>query len=219
MRWRLLEGVADEDVRRLVSVSRRRHFERNEVVFHRDDPADSLHLITNGRFAIRLLSPLGDTVTVAVRGPGESFGEMALVGSKSRRSATVSALEQGETLCVYRGDFDELRRRHGSIDELLLTFLVSEVRMLNDRLLEALYVPVERRVLRRLAELTQTSPDGDAPVEIPLTQEELAELAGTTRATMNRILRDEQRRGNLELQRGRTIVLRRDEIAGRAHAR
>jgi CRP-like cAMP-binding protein len=56
-------------------------------------------------------------------------------------------------------------------------------------------------------------------VEIPLTQEELAELAGTTRATMNRILRDEQRRGNLELQRGRTIVLRRDEIAGRAHAR
>jgi CRP-like cAMP-binding protein len=144
---------------------------------------------------------------------------MALVGSKSRRSATVSALEPGETLCVYREDFDELRRRHGSIDELLLTFLVSEVRMLNDRLLEALYVPVERRVLRCLAELTQASPDGDASVEIPLTQEELAELAGTTRATMNRILRDEQRRGNLELQRGRTIVLRRDEIAGRAHAR
>jgi CRP-like cAMP-binding protein len=90
--------------------------------------------------------------------------------------------------------------------------------MLNERLLEALYVPVERRVLRRLAELTQESPAGD-PVEIPLTQEELAELAGTTRATVNRILRDEQRRGNLELQRGRTIVLRREELVGRAHVR
>jgi len=219
MSWRILKGVADADVRRLISVSRRRHFERNEVVFHRDDPADSLHLIGSGRFALRLLSPEGDTVTVAVRGPGESFGEMALVGSNPRRSATVTALETAETLCVYRDDFDELRRQHDSIDRLLLAFLVSEIRMLNERLLEALYVPVERRVLRRLAELSQDAGADDVPLEIPLTQEELAELAGTTRATINRILREEQRRGSLELRRGRTIILRRDQIAARARLR
>ena len=52
-----------------------------------------------------------------------------------------------------------------------------------------------------------------------LTQEELADLAGTTRATINRVLRDEQRRGNLELRRGRTIILNRDEITRRAQLR
>jgi CRP/FNR family cyclic AMP-dependent transcriptional regulator len=215
MQWRLLEGVTDADVQRLVSVARRRRFVRNEVVFHRDDPGDSLHLIERGRFAIRNMTPLGDTVTIAVRGPGESFGEMALVGDSPRRSATVVALEQAETLAVYKDDFEHLRREHRSVDELLFAFLVGEVRMLNERLLEALYLPVERRLLRRLRELTAAS-DDEQPIDVPLTQEELAELAGTTRATINRILREEEKRGTVALRRGRTVVLDRAQIARRA---
>jgi len=170
MQWRLLEGVDEEDVRRLLSVSRRRRFGRNEVVFHRDDPGDSLHLIEKGRFAIRIMTPLGDTVTIAVRGPGESFGEMALVGEAPRRSATVVALEQAETLAVYKREFEDLRRNHRSVDEVLFAFLVAEIRMLNERLLEALYIPVERRVLRRLRELTSTAADSQEPAAVPLTQ-------------------------------------------------
>jgi CRP/FNR family transcriptional regulator, cyclic AMP receptor protein len=216
MQWRLLEGVDEEDVRRLLSVSRRRRFGRNEVVFHRDDPGDSLHLIEKGRFAIRIMTPLGDTVTIAVRGPGESFGEMALVGEAPRRSATVVALEQAETLAVYKREFEDLRRNHRSVDEVLFAFLVAEIRMLNERLLEALYIPVERRVLRRLRELTSTAADSQEPAAVPLTQEELAELAGTTRATINRILRHEEERGTVALERGRTLVLDRAEIARRA---
>jgi CRP-like cAMP-binding protein len=213
MRWRLLEDLPEADVQRLVSVSRRRRFARNEVVFHRDDPADSLHLIEKGRVAVRFSTPLGDTVTIHVRGPGWSFGEMALVGA-SRRTATVAALDQTETLAVYKDDFEQLRRQHPSVDKLLFAFLVGEVRLLEERLLEAFYLPVERRVLRRLRELTA---DGDdLPFEVPLTQEELSELAGTTRSTVNRILRDEVKRGTIKLERGRTIVLDRDEIARRA---
>ena len=214
MRWRLLEDVPEADLQRLMSVSRRRRFGRNEVVFHRDDPADSLHLIARGRVVIRIISPLGDTVTIAVRGPGESFGEMALVGA-ARRNATVSALEQTETLAVYKDDLEQLRREHPSVDQLLFAFLVGEVRILEERLLEALYLPVERRVLRRLRELSEHGEDGQ-PVEVPLTQEELAELAGTTRSTINRVLRDEEKRGTVKLERGRTTVLDRDEIARRA---
>ena len=214
MRWRLLEDLPEADVQRLVSVSRRRRFDRNEVVFHRDDPADSLHLIEKGRVAIRVSTPLGDTVTIAVRGPGWSFGEMALVGA-SLRTATVAALDQTETLAVYKDDFEQLRREHPSVDRLLFAFLVGEVRILEERLLEALYLPVERRVLRRLRELTADSAD-EQPLEVPLTQEELAELAGTTRSTVNRILRDEAKRGTIKLERGRTIVLDRDKShAGR----
>ena len=214
MRWRLLEDLPEADVQRLVSVSRRRRFDRNEVIFHRDDPADSLHLIEKGRVAVRVSTPLGDTVTIAVRGPGWSFGEMALVGA-SRRTATVAALDQTETLAVYKDDFEQLRREHPSVDRLLFAFLVGEVRQLEERLLEALYLPVEQRVLRRLDELTAKA-DNQQPLEVPLTQEELAELAGTTRSTINRILRDEAKRGTIKLERGRTIVLDRDEIARRA---
>src|SRR5438067_658734 len=94
--WRLLEGVPAEEVRRLLSVARRRRFSRGEVVFHRDDPADSLHLVQKGRFAIRIMTPRGEAATIGVRGPGESFGEMALVAEGSQRSATVAALEEAE---------------------------------------------------------------------------------------------------------------------------
>ena len=215
MRWPLLEGVPEADIQRLLSVARRRRFGRNEVVFHRDDPADSMHLIETGRVAIRIITPLGDTVTIAVRGSGASFGEMALVGS-AQRTATVAALEQTETLAVYKDDLEQLRRAHPSVDQVLFAFLVGEVRILEERLLEALYLPVERRVLRRLRELTEHSADGQ-PLEVPLTQEELAELAGTTRSTINRILRDEEKRGTLKLERGRTTVLDRDQLARRAH--
>jgi CRP/FNR family cyclic AMP-dependent transcriptional regulator len=214
MHWRLFEGIPDADVQRLISVSRRRRFNRNEVVFHRDDPADSLHLVERGRFAIRIVTPLGDTVTIAVRGPGETFGEMALVAA-ARRTATVVALEQAETHAVYRDDFEQLRGDHRSVDQLLFAFLVDEVRMLNERLIEALYLPVERRVLRRLRELTEAGGQ-EHPLEVPLTQEELAELAGTTRATINRVLREEEKRGTIRLERGRTIVLDPEQIARRA---
>jgi CRP-like cAMP-binding protein len=216
VQWRLLEGVPDDDVARLLQVSRRRRFRRGEVVFHRDDPADSLHLVVKGRFAIRVMTPLGDQATIAVRGPGDSFGEMALLGS-AQRNATVESLEESETFAVYEAEFSRLRREHPGINEALLSFLTNEVRMLNDRLLEAHYVPVEQRVLRRLHELGSLYGHGQADgVEIPLTQEELAGLAGASRATVNAVLRDAERRGLIELRRGRTRIVDLDQLARRA---
>ena len=195
MEWRLLEGVPEGQVRELLQVARRRTFARNEVVFHRDDPGDSLHLVSKGRFAVRVMTPLGETVTVAVRGRGESFGEMALVSEGARRSATVAALEDGETFSVYRDDFELVRRKYPSVSELLFRFLTNEVRLLNERLLDALYLPVERRVLRRLLELAELYRAGDGAVVVALPQEVIAELAGATRPTVNQVLRGLQERG------------------------
>jgi CRP-like cAMP-binding protein len=214
MRWRLVAGVPEEDIRQLISVARRRTFARGEVVFHRHDPADSLHLVQKGRFAIRIMTPLGETATVAIRGPGDSFGEMALVDDNARRAATVAALEDGETLAVYQAEFHRLRKQHPEVDRVLIAFLAGEVRRQNELLLEALYVPVERRVRRRLLELHGTYERDDG--EVPLTQEQLAELAGTSRATVNKVLGEEQARGTVELRRGRTIVLQPDALAKRA---
>ena len=216
MEWTLLASVPAEDVRQLLSVARRRTFRKGEVVFHRGDPADSLHLISKGRFKVQVMTPLGEPATIAIRGPGDSFGEMAIVGEGAKRSATIEALEQAETFCVLDAEFRRLRRAHPGVDQLVMDFLASEVRMLNERLLEALYLPVEKRVLRRLAELAELYGSGDSEVVIPLTQEEIAGLAGATRATVNQVLRGEQQRGTLSLARGRTIVPDRSALAARA---
>jgi CRP-like cAMP-binding protein len=185
-------------------------------VFHRDDPGDSLHLIEKGRFAIRVMTPLGETAMLGVRGPGESFGEMALVSEGSRRSATVSALEEAETFALQRDTFEELRAVHAGVTQLLINSLTLEVRKLDERLLEALYVPAERRILRRLVELAEIYPAQNVLVTIPLTQDTLAELAGTSRSTVNKVLREEEKRGALELNRGVIRLADREAIARRA---
>ena len=79
--------------------------------------------------------------------------------------------------------------------------------MLNERLLEALYVPVEKRVRRRLTELAEQYPGTDGVPEITLTQEAIAQLAGAARPTVNTVLRDEERRNTIELARGRIRIL------------
>src|SRR5262249_19263464 len=200
--------VPPEDVRALLAISRRRLSAKGEVVFHRDDPGDSLHLIVKGSFAVRIMTPLGDTVTVAVRGPGDNFGEMALADPDSRRSATVAALQPAVTMAIYYGAFDRLRAQHPQINRVLTAFLVGEIRRQNALLLDALYVPAERRILRRLTELADMYADDDGV--IALTQEELGQIAGTTRSTVNRVLREQEERGTVALDRGQTKVIDRE---------
>lgn len=216
MTWGLLEGVPAEDVRELLTTARRRTFGRGEVVFHEGDPADSMHLIHTGRFAVRSQTPLGDTALFAIHGPGEAFGELALLSDNSRRSATVAALEPAETRSVYRDDFFSLQRRHPGVTQVLLALVGEQLRRTNERLVEAHYVDADTRVRRRLRDLAQLYGDGDGPVRVPLTQEELAEMAGTSRATVNRVLRDEQTRGTVELRRGCTVVTDLPALARRA---
>jgi CRP/FNR family cyclic AMP-dependent transcriptional regulator len=216
MDWPLLAGVPAEDVRQLLSVARRRTFKRGEVVFHHGDPADSLHLIVKGRFAVRITTPLADTALIAVHGKGDFFGELALVGDEPRRSATIAALEEAETRSVFRDDFFRLRRHHPGVDTVLVRLLAEQVRRGNERIVEAHYVDADTRVRRRLLELSELYGTGDGPVTIPLTQEDLAEMAGTSRATVNRVLREEEKRETLELRRGKTTVVEREALAKRA---
>jgi CRP-like cAMP-binding protein len=213
VQWRLLETVPADDVRTLLSVARRRAFRKGEVVFHRGDPADSMHLISKGRFKVEVMTPLGEQATIAIRGPGDSFGEMAIVGAGAKRSATVEALEEAETFCVLESDFGRLRKTHPVVDQLLIEFLAEEVRVLNGRLLEALYVPVDRRVLRCLVHLARLYGPSENGTVIPLTQEELAGLVGTTRATINQILRKLEASGLIELHRGRTTIVDPEKLA------
>jgi CRP/FNR family transcriptional regulator, cyclic AMP receptor protein len=215
MEWALLGGIPQADVQRLLSIARRRTFRRGEVVFHMGDPADTLHLIASGRFAVRVQTALSDVAILTVLGPGQLFGELALLQPDARRSATVEALEPGETRSVHRPDFEELRRRHPQVSEVLIAILAGQVQRLSRQLLEALYMPADTRILRRVCELAELYGPGDGEATIPLRQEDLAGLAGTSRATVNRVLREEEGRGTVRLGRGRVVVLDRTALARR----
>jgi CRP/FNR family cyclic AMP-dependent transcriptional regulator len=201
VQWPILAGVPEEDARRVLQIARRRSFARREIVFHAGDPADTIHLVHTGRFAVRIQTPLGDTVMLSMVGPGETFGEIALLDDVGPRSATVVALEKAETRAIHKIDFEGLKARYPSVPDILARALALRVRRLSELLLEAHYVPADRRVLRRIAEFS-----GDGAV-IPLTQEELSNLAGTSRATVNRVVRDAQERGELDVRRGRIEVI------------
>src|SRR3954464_14975577 len=118
MQWAILAGVPEDDARRVLQIARRRTFGRREVVFHRGDPADTLHLVRSGRFAVRIGTALGDTVMLSMVGPGETFGEIALLDETASRSATVVALDGGETQAIHKLDFDALRARHPAVADI-----------------------------------------------------------------------------------------------------
>ena len=209
MDWAILRSLSDAEQRAVLMSTVRRKYRKGEVVFHEDDPGESLHLLDRGRAAVRISTPQGDHVTVNVIGPGSFFGEQALIGGDNHRSATVIALQPLETLTLCRADFNRLRNEHPMVDALLVTALSERVNRLTGHLVEALFASAEQRLCRRLLELTDTytQPGRDGPVSIPLTQEELASLAGTSRPTVNRALQDLVQTQIVVVRRGSVDVL------------
>jgi len=204
--WPLLQEVPEDDRRRVLAAARLRRFARGEVVFHEGDPGDTLHLISKGRVAVRVTTPLGDTATLAILGAGAFFGELALVSTETHRSSSVVALEKTETLSVSLEDFENLQRAHPSVGRFLIAILAAQIRRLSDQVLDALYVGADQRVLRRLSELAAIYAAPDDTV-IPLTQEDLATLAGTSRATVNRVLGEAEKDGLVSISRMKIHVL------------
>jgi CRP-like cAMP-binding protein len=198
----LLQSLDDDERRRVVAAGAPRRFAAREVVFHEGDSGDTLHLVVSGRLAVRATTPDGRTATLNLLGAGDAFGELALLDPRARRTATVVALEPTSTLALDRERFTALRRRHPQIDRFLNGLLAAKLRRTSERVVEALYLPVDVRLARRLGELADTYRGA-----IPLTQDDLADLVGTTRATANGVLRALVARGVVATRRGRITVL------------
>lgn len=207
----MLEGLPDAEVRRVIASAHRRRFARGEVLFHEGDPATTVHLVAKGRILIRVTTPRGEVATVDLVLAGDVVGELALLSPGRRRGASAVALEPTETLSIDETTFSALRRDDPVVSDFLVQLLAARVHRLTDRLLEALYLPADVRLLRRILELAEVY--GDI---MPLTQEDLAGLAGTTRATVNRALRREEKLGTIVLTRGRVSVVDRDRLVQRS---
>jgi CRP-like cAMP-binding protein len=216
MDWKLLASLTADEQRRVISQTQRRRFRRGEAVCHEGDPGDSLHLIAKGHLAVRRTTPLGEIATLVVLGPGDYFGELIFVSPDSGRNATVVALDSVETLSLQRDQLQNLRSEYPTIDRFLLDAMAKEIRRLSSLLSDALYVPVDKRVLRRLLEVANTyGSDGPAQV-VPLTQEDLASLAGTTRPSANKALRVAEQAGLIAMSRGEIRLLDPDGLSRRA---
>jgi CRP/FNR family transcriptional regulator, cyclic AMP receptor protein len=205
--WPMLSALDEEEARQVLRASRRRTFRRGEVVFHRDDPADTLHLVRSGCLAVRVVTPLGSVATLQLVGPGQCFGELALLRSQHVRTATVEAVSASETMCLSRASLEALRERHPQVDRFLLELLAERSAELTERLVDALYTPAPRRVRQILDGLADRYRDESGAATIPLTQDDLAGLAGTSRLTVNRVLSELREQGRVQLGRGRVVVL------------
>jgi CRP-like cAMP-binding protein len=203
----LLEVLGDVDRRSVLSTMTRRSYRKGDTLYFEGDPGDSLHVLQKGHVAVKVSTPYGDVATLTVLGPGESFGELALLAGDSLRTATVVALEPVETKALHRRDFDELRRQHPAVERLLVEALAAQVRRLSGQVLDALYVPADKRVIRRVADLAAAYDVGSPVISVPVRQDDIASMAGTTRPTANRVLMSLQADGLVLLARGRTEVL------------
>jgi CRP-like cAMP-binding protein len=188
---------------RLLSRCTSRRFQRRQVIFHHGDPSDGMYLIVSGRVMIRISTPAGEDACLTVSGPGDSVGEQSLLVDGGRRSASAVALEPVETRFLSKAAFAALRADDAGLDQVMVQVLTSRVLRLTEQLVEALFVPATTRALRRVADAASMYGDG----VVPLTQDEIASMAGCTRPTVNRALRSAAEAGMVDLARRRIRVL------------
>lgn len=209
MEWALLASLSDVEREQVLKVARHRTFDRGEVIFHEGDPADSMHLVASGKLAVRSSTEAGDTATLKILSPGSFFGELSLLRDVDARvrTASIVALEPVETLSLPASAFRELCEKHPQVEQLVSSLLARRVEQLTRSLLEALYDSLDRRVYRRLLELSEIYAPGADVATIPLTQTQLADLVGGSRPSVNQVLQKLAASGAVNLTRGNIEVL------------
>ena len=203
----------------LAAAARRRTYRSGEVICHVGDPGDTLHVLESGRVKVTVYSEVGSEMLLNVLGPGECFGELALIDGEPR-SATVETLEPVETVTLRRDDFLRLMRANDAALEPLLATLARTIRRLSDAVADVSFLSLEGRLAKKLLALAEEHGEtvgGLIEIQLPISQEELASMVGATRTSVNKVLGQYEDQG-LITRRGRRIVVRdaarlRDRIA------
>lgn len=205
VQWQILEQLDDAERRDVLRSARRRRFRNSETIFHQGDPGVSLHLIERGHVAVRMFDRRGSMTTFDLLPPGGYVGEMSLVGKNPFRSASAVAVGPVETMALSREVFDSLCDRHPSVMGVLAEMLTERVEWLSEQVMDAHSLHADERVVKQLVRLARNFA-GQGEVVIPITQEGLASLAGTTRPTANRAIRSLVADGTIEIRRGRIVI-------------
>jgi CRP/FNR family transcriptional regulator/CRP/FNR family cyclic AMP-dependent transcriptional regulator len=204
----VLGGLPPDRLDLLDATGRPCTYQRGQVLFQQGDPGQTVHVICHGRVKIVVPTCLGDEAVVGIRGPGELVGEMALLDDQPR-SATVVALEDVATVTLGRDELRCLLRDHPAAAEALLVALTGTIRRLNEQVSDLMYLDVRGRLAKKLLELADAHGRpvaGGIEIGVPLTQEDLASMIGSTRQRISAALGFFEDRGVLA-RPGRHLVI------------
>jgi CRP/FNR family transcriptional regulator len=204
----LFSTLAAEDLERVAQVAVPRRFEAAQVVFREGDASDTCYVIRSGHVRALRAHLDGRSITLAQFGPGDHFGELAMLDDE-RRSATIETLEETEAIAILGSDMRRLLREHPDIAVKLIAALGRRLRQTNERLTRQSFQTVQSRVATALGQLVaaaRTEGAGDTDVLITSTQAELAQLAGSSRESASRFLAVLERAGIISQGRGKLTV-------------
>jgi CRP/FNR family transcriptional regulator, cyclic AMP receptor protein len=207
----LFSGLGPEVLDQLARAADLRHFDRGDLVFRHEDPADELYIVETGRFAISTRSTDGRESMLALMEHADLFGEMSLFDGL-QRSADARALERSSLVAVPFGPVHDAFRDHPDHLWNVVALLAMRLRATDEALADAMFLDVPGRTAKRLLELAGESDD----FHLSLTQEELAQLVGASRERVNKAIAQFVRLGWIEQLDRRYRVLDREQLTRRA---
>lgn len=208
-------GAADMLVRHLHEVS----FRRRRTVFVEGERGDRLYIILSGKVKVHRKTSEGRETLIALLGPGDMFGELALF-DPGPRTSTVTTLTELYAVAMDRHALHAWITAYPTIAEQLLQVLARRLRRTNDTLCDLILTDVPGRVAKQLLDLANRfgtrAEDSSVRVDSDLTQQELAQLVGASRETVNKVLSGFCQRGWIRQQAKIIYVIDPDRLARRA---
>jgi CRP/FNR family cyclic AMP-dependent transcriptional regulator len=204
----LFSELSREDIEQISRVAIPRSYPKGVRVFHEGDHSDACYIVRSGDLRVTREHPDGRAIALATLGPGDIFGELAMLDGQAR-SASVEALSECELLALPAGDVRRLLQRSSEITVKLVVALTRRLRETNERIARQSFQTVPSRVAGVLSQLIAE----EAPLEaregvtIRMTQADLAQLAGTSRESVSRFLAVLERAGVVLVGRGRVTVV------------
>ena len=209
----LFADLTDEELAALARVVRRRHCQRGTLILAQDEPGNVGFMILAGAVDVLLESEDGRQFIIARLGPGDHFGEMALLDEEPR-SASVSAASDTDLLVIHR---DELLNELVNQPRIMLRMLVSlshRLRAADAQVASLAFGDTAARLARLLV---ANAVKGSRGLEVEVAQDQLAAMVGATRQTVGRIFSAWRAQGYIATGRRRTVLLKPDmlEAVGR----
>ncbi len=210
----IFSSLDESEIDHLLQATTTKHLDAKETLFRKGDPGNQLYGILSGSLKVMATGSDGKDVVFTLMGPGEVIGEIAILDS-AMRSASAVAVEPTELLTLHKREFIPFLESHPHAAIRLAGVLAARVRRLSDRAEDRQTMPLPGRIAKRLIALSEQygkRPIVGGPVEVRLPQQDLADLVGTTRESVNKQLRAWQDEGIVEIGRGRVILKRPDAL-------
>jgi CRP/FNR family cyclic AMP-dependent transcriptional regulator len=214
----LFAALDDDSGRALQNSMSRVSMRRGDVVFAEGDPGDRLYVVADGKVKLGRTATDGRENLLAVLGPGEMFGELS-VFDPGARTSTATALTEGGLLGLSQPELRAWLAGRPEVAEELLRALARRLRRTNEAMADLVFSDVPGRVAKALLDLSEkfgTEHEDGVLVAHDLTQEELAQLVGASRETVNKALADFAQRGWLQIEPRAVVLLDVDRISRRA---